>query len=142
MADPLSSLTSVLELSFANPMGLVINLILSTIVGGIVILVIIMLFAKKFGEQVSPLNAFILAFIVSLINLFGVVGILGSLLMMIPFGGLITMLLPILVWVVLVKVFFREMSLLHVLIISVICYFVSIYLVPMLVGTVAGFIPL
>ena len=142
MADPLSSLTSVLELSFANPMGLVINLILSTIVGGIVILVIIMLFAKKFGEQVSPLNAFILSFIVSLINLFGVVGILGSLLMMIPFGGLITMLLPILVWIVLVKIFFKEISLLHVLIISVICYFVSIYLIPMLVVTAAGFIPL
>jgi len=142
MAEPLSPLAGILELSFANPIGLVMNLILSTIVGGIVILVIIMIFSKKFGEQVSPLNAFILAFIVSLINLFGVVGILGSLLIMIPFGGLITMLLPILVWVVLVKVFFREMSLLHVLIISVICYFVSIYLVPMLVGTAAGFIPL
>lgn len=142
MAEPLSALTGILDLSFANPMGLVMNLILSTIVGGIVILVIVMVFAKKFSEEAHPLNAFILAFLVSLINLFGVVGILGSMLMMIPFGGLITMLLPILVWIVLVKLFFKEMSLLHVLIISVVCYFVSIYLIPILVRTVASLLPI
>jgi len=142
MAEPLSSLGGVFGLSFADPLGLVTNLILSTIVGGIVILVIVMLFAKKFSESVSPLNAFILAFVVTLINLFGVVAILGGLLVLLPMGSLIAMLLPVLVWIVLVKLFFKEMSLLHVLIISVVCYFVSIYLIPILVRTVASLLPI
>jgi hypothetical protein len=141
MADPLSSLTGILSLSFADPMELVTNLILSTVVGGIVILIIVMLFAKKFAEEASPLNAFILAFVVSLINIFGVVAILGGLLAMLPLGGIIVMLLPVLVWIVLVKLFFKEMSLLHVLIISVVCYLLSIYLIPMLIRMVAGFMP-
>jgi hypothetical protein len=142
MADPLSSLGGVFELSLADPMGLVTNLIVSTIVSGIVILVIVMLFAKKFAESVSPLNAFILAFVVTLINLFGVVGLLGGILISLPLGSIIVMLLPILVWIVLVKVFFKEMSFLHVVIISFVCYLVSIYVIPMLVGTVGALLPI
>ena len=141
MADPISSLSGILEMSLANPMGLLLGIVLSTVIGGAVILVIIEILAKKFSESVKPLNAFILAFVVSLINLFGVVSLLGGLLSMLPLGGLLTMLLPILVWIVLVKLFFREMELVHVLIISVLCYLVSIYLVPLLVGMAGGLLP-
>ncbi|MCD6496225.1 MAG: hypothetical protein J7K54_03065 [Candidatus Aenigmarchaeota archaeon] len=141
MADPVSSLSGILEMSLANPMGLLLGIVLSTVIGGAVILVIIEILAKKFSESVKPLNAFILAFVVSLINLFGVVSLLGGLLSMLPLGGLLTMLLPILVWIVLVKLFFREMELVHVLIISVLCYLVSIYLVPLLVGMAGGLLP-
>ncbi len=142
MADPLSSLGGFFELSLADPMTLVTNLIVSTIVSGIVILVIVMLFAKKFAESVSPMNAFILAFVVTLINLFGVVGILGSFLITLPMGNLIVLLLPVIVWIALVKLFFREMSFLHVVMISVVCYLLGVYVIPMLVWAVIALLPL
>jgi len=50
MADALTGLNAFLEnlqLNFGNPIGLATNLILSTIVGGIVILVVVEIFAKK-----------------------------------------------------------------------------------------------
>ncbi len=137
----LSSLTSILELSLTDPIGLATNLIISTIVSGIVILVIVMIFAKKFAEQANPVNAFILALVVTVINLFGIVAILGGVLAMLPFGSLVIMLLPVLVWIVLMKLFFRDVSFLHVLVMAVICYLVSIYIVPMLVVSVASLIP-
>ncbi|UCD03434.1 MAG: hypothetical protein JSV63_02275 [Candidatus Aenigmatarchaeota archaeon] len=141
MADPLSSLTGIMELSLSNPMGLITGLILSTIVGGIVILIIVEILARRFNTQIRPLNAFILAFVVSLINLFGVVALLGGFLAAVPMGSIIVLVLPVLVWIVLVKLFFRDLSLLPVLIIGVVGYFVSIYIVPILVNIVAGWLP-
>lgn len=142
MADLISSIPGLSGLSFADPIALVFGLILSTIIGGIVILIIVGIFAKKFSESIKPLNAFILAFVVSLINIFGVIGILGSFLAAVPLGGIVVLVLPILVWFVLLKVFFGEMELLHLLILSVVCYLVSIYLIPMLTGMVRGLLPL
>ena len=60
---------------------------------------------------------------------------------MLPFAGILTMVLPVLVWVVVLKVLFTDLSILHVLIISVICYLLSIYLIPSLVVLVTGYIP-
>ncbi len=141
MADPFSS--ALAGLSFANPVGLVIGVILSTIVGGIVILIIVEIFAKKFSSgSISPKNAFIVALIVSLINIFGIMGLLGGFLAMVPFGSILLFALPVIVWFGLLKVFFGEMELLPLLIMSVVCYFVSIYVMPTLTGIVRGFIPL
>jgi len=145
MADALTGLNAFLEnlqLNFGNPIGLATNLILSTIVGGIVILVVVEIFAKKFAEDVNPMHAFLLVLVISLINIFGIVPILGSFLAIIPFAGILIMLLPVLVWIVLMKLFFRDMEMLHILIISVLCYFLSIYVIPSLVAIVSGFIPL
>lgn len=145
MADPMSSLEGILgsmDLSFANPAGLGINIVLSTIVGGIVILLIVELFAKKYSDHVKPMNAFILTFIASMINILGIMALLGSLVASFPLGGFISLLLPVFVWVILIKVLFNEFSLKHALIIGVICYLINIFLIPALVNIVAGFIPL
>lgn len=145
MADALTGLNAFLEnlqLNFGNPIGLATNLILSTIVGGIVILVVVEILAKKFSEEVNPMHAFLIVLVISLINIFGIVPILGSFLAIIPFAGILIMLLPVLVWIVLMKLFFRDMEMLHILIISVLCYFLSIYVIPSLVAIVSGFIPL
>jgi len=88
------------------------------------------------------MHAFLLVLVISLINIFGIVPILGSFLAIIPFAGILIMLLPVLVWIVLMKLFFRDMEMLHILIISVLCYFLSIYVIPSLVAIVSGFIPL
>ena len=49
MADPLTTINNFLgnmQLNFGNPMALAINLVLSTFVGGIFILVVIEILAK------------------------------------------------------------------------------------------------
>ena len=144
MADALSGLNSFLgglQLSFGNPIGLAMNLILSTIVGGVVILVIVEVFAKKFKEQVKPLNAFLLALVSSLINIFGIVPMLGQYLAMLPMVGFLVIVLPIIVWIVLTKLFFKGLKLTHAVMMGVVCYFVSLYVLPMLIGMVAGYVP-
>jgi hypothetical protein len=145
MADAFSSLNGFLgglELNFANPIGLATNILLSTIVGGIVILIIVEIFAKKFSQSVNPLHAFFVSLIVSLINVLGIMAVLGGFVSMLPFAGIISMFLPIIVWIVLIKLFFRELEMAHVLIISLICYILSIFLIPSLVVMAAGFLPL
>ena len=145
MADALSVLNGFLQslqLNFSNPVGLVINLILSTIVGGIVILIVAELFAKKFSEEIKAVNAFLLVLVASLIQLLGIVPLLGQFLIMVPMVGLLLVALPVIVWIVLVKVFFRKMRILHAVLLGVVCYFLTLYVIPVLVGMVSGFIPL
>jgi hypothetical protein len=100
MADALTLLNEFLgnlNLNFGNPIGLATNLVLSTIVGGIVILVIVEIFAKKFAEDVNPMHAFLLVLVVSLINILGVMSLLGSFLAIIPVLGILVVILPVLV---------------------------------------------
>jgi hypothetical protein len=144
MADALTGLNDFLgglNLNFANPIGLAISIILSTIVGGIVILVIVEVFAKKFSEEVKPTHAFLVALVSSLINLFGIVSLLGQFILMVPALGILILILPIIVWIVLIKVFFSGLSILHALIIGAVCWFLSGNIIPILVGLVSGFIP-
>ena len=51
------------------------------------------------------------------------------------------MLLPILVWIIVLKVLFKDLSMLHILIISVVCYLLSIFLIPSLVVMVSSLLP-
>lgn len=144
MADALTALNDFianLQLGFGNPIGLATNIILSTIVGGIVILIVVEIFARKSSVSVNPMYAFLLALVTSIINIFGIMPFLGQFIAMIPLLGVVVLVLPVLVWIILVRLFFRELEMLHVLIIGVICYFLSIYLIPLLAGMVSGFIP-
>ncbi|MBN2330880.1 MAG: hypothetical protein JXC85_03625 [Candidatus Aenigmarchaeota archaeon] len=145
MADALTGLNDFLgnlQLDFGNPIGMATNLILSTIVGGIVILIVVEILAKKFSEEVNPMHAFLLALCINIINLPIIMGLLYSFLSYIPLLGLIAGFLPIIIWIVLTKLFFRDLSILPVLIIAVLGYLLSIFLIPMLVNIVAGYIPL
>ena len=144
MADVLTSLNEILgnlQLDFGNPIGLATNLILSTIVGGIVILVVVEILAKKFSEEVNPLHAFMLALCINIINLPIIMGLLYTFISFIPLMGLIAGFLPIIIWIVLTKLFFRDMSIMPVLIIAVLGYFLSMFVIPLLVNMVAGYIP-
>ena len=114
-----------------------INIILSTIVSGIVLLIVVGIMNRKFYEGTETGNAFLMALIVNIVNFFGVVGLLGSFL-----PGFISLFLPLLVWIGLTKFFFSEMSFTHVLIVAVIGYGLSIFLVPPITGIIRGFIPI
>lgn len=119
--------------------GLGINLVVSTIVMGIVLMVILEIISKAWGEPVKVTNAFLVALLINIINLPIITGLLGSFITLIPFGLLI---FPLIVWIVLIKAFFREMSLIHSVILGVIGFILSIYLIPILVGMVTGYLGL
>jgi len=129
--------------NFGYWINLAIGIILSTIIGGIVLIVILQVFSKIFKEEISESqNAFVIVLIVSIVNYFGILGIVAPLLAMVPVvGAFIGVLLPLLIWIALLKSFFGGMPWLHILIIAVVFYGLTIFLIPMLVGMLAVYIP-
>jgi hypothetical protein len=137
-ADILTNLVTSLGVDFTNPITLAINIIVSTIIGGIVLLVLVEIIGKKFSEEVHPVNAFLVVLIINLINLLGVLAFVTPLISFIPF---LPVILPVVVWIILIKLFFREMSITHAILVGVIGWLLSTFLIPYFVGIASGFIP-
>ena len=137
-ADILTNLVTSLGVDFTNPITLAINIIVSTIIGGIVILILVEIIGKKFSENVHPVNAFLVVLIINLINFLGVLGFITPYISFIPF---LPVILPVLIWIILIKLFFKEMSIIHAVIVGVVGWLLSIFLIPYLVGMASGFIP-
>ena len=64
--------------SYTYWIGLGINIILSTIIGGIILIIILEAFSKVFKEPIKPGNAFIAVLVVSVINMFGMFVVASS----------------------------------------------------------------
>ena len=137
-ADILTTLVGSMGMDFAHPITLAINLILSTIIGGIVLLILVEIFEMKFKEKVKLVNAFLVVLVINVINLLGVTALILPYISFIPYLAVI---LPALIWIVLIKMFFREMKLSHALMVGVVGYFISLFVVPYLVGMAVGFMP-
>lgn len=137
-ADILTNLVTSVGVDFTNPITLAINIIVSTIIGGIVLLILVEIIGKKFSEEVHPVNAFLVVLIINLINILGVLGLITPYISFIPF---LPVILPVLVWIILIKLFFSEMSILHAIIVGVVGWLLSIFLIPYLVGIASGFMP-
>ena len=137
-ADFLTNLVTSLGVDFTSPVTIAINIIISTIIGGIVLLILVEIFGKKFSEEVHPVNAFLVVLIINLINILGVLAFITPYISFIPY---IPVILPVLVWILLIKIFFKEMSILHAVILGVIGWLLSIFIIPYLVGIASGFIP-
>ena len=134
MADFLNipfDLGSVASMASADSTGfwisIITTLIIGTIVGGILLIVVLGLFNRIYGEMLDYKRAFIVVLLANIINLVGVAGLLSSMLASIPFIGLI---LPILIWVLLLKLFLEDMSFLHALITGVVFFVVTMIAVP------------
>jgi hypothetical protein len=142
MADFLNiplDLNSVAELASANALGfwvtIIINLVLATIVGGVVLIIVLGVFNRIYGEMLDYKKAFLVALTANLINLVGVVGLLAPFIAGIPFIGII---LPLLIWVLLLKMFFEDMSFLHALVVGAVFYVLTIVAVPYIVSRVSS----
>lgn len=124
--------------SYTFWIGMAINLIVSTIIGGIILIVILELFSKKFNEPVKASNAFLVVLIVNIINIIGILGFLSSYMAAIPYLALI---LPLIIWIVFIKAFFGELSILHAIVVAVIFFIITIFILPMFTSVIMGFIP-
>ena len=122
--------------------GLLINLIISTLVGGLVFFIVVKLIASKLGDNVGLTRVFLAVFVINLISLPIIWGLTISAITVIPFVGIIFPLLPFLIWLLVVKVSFGDMAWSHVFIVTIIGYVLSIYVVPTLVWSIRGLLPL
>ncbi len=116
-------------------LGIGINLILSTLVGGIVLIILAEVFSHLFKESIKPQNAFLVSLLGNIICLLALMFATSY----IAYGAII---IPFAVWFVLMKIFFHEMNILHALIVAVIFYILTIMLIPYLVTIVSAYIPL
>lgn len=119
-------------------LALGINTILSTIVGGIVLILLVEVFSHKFGENIKPQNAFLVVLIANVVTNFGILGLLGNFLP-VPY---VLMLLPLIVWFALIKIFFSQMKMLHAFLASVIFFMLSMLVTPYITSLIIGFIPI
>ena len=138
MADVLTNLVGSLGIDFQHPITLALNLLLSTLVGGIVLLVLVEVFGMKFKEKVHPVNAFLVVLIINIVNLLGVTALILPYISFVPFMSAI---LPVLIWIILIKLFFREMKFTHAIVVGVVGWLLSMMLIPYLVAMASGFVP-
>ena len=138
LLDPSLLYDTATSQGFGYWIGLGVDLILSTIIGGILLMVILEVFSHKFGENIRPVNAFLVVLISKLIINFGILGLLVSI---IPALGAFYLILPVLVWIVIIKAFFGELSIVHAAVVGILFFVVTILLLPMLTNYVVVFIP-
>jgi hypothetical protein len=132
--DPQAVMNFANTQSWGGWISIGINLILSTIVSGIVLIVLVEVFSHKFGESIKPQNALLVALLGNIINTVLLMFVVG----LVPFGVYV---IPIAVWFALMKLFFPEMNMLHAFLVAVIFFFLTILLIPTLVGMLSVFIP-
>jgi hypothetical protein len=137
-SDILTNLVTSLGNNLANPIPLAITLILSTLIGGIVLLILVEILGKKFKEKIHPANAFLVVLIINIINQLGIIALISPFISFIP---MVTWILPALIWIVLIKMFFKEMKFTHAILVGIIGFILSMLLIPYLVGMASGFVP-
>jgi hypothetical protein len=135
--DFLTDFVSDLGVGFGDPITLAINIILSTIIGGIVLLILLEIVGKHFSEEVKPTNAFLLVLVINIINLPVVFSLLVSFASFIPF---LPVILPVLIWIILVKFFFKELAISHAILVGVVGYLLTLFVIPYLIGMAMGFL--
>lgn len=115
--------------------GVGISLLLQILIGGLILVVIMEIFGHHWGESINPLNAFFAIIIATFVNMFGIMGVLSSMLSLGYYGGI---LLSIAVWFILIKLFFREFEIKHVIIVSLVVVVANMILLPIVMSFVLG----
>lgn len=123
---------------FGTWINMGINLIASTIVGGIVLIIILATVGKAWHENVPMARSFFVVFVINLITQFGIVGLITGFL---PGIAMASIIVNLLLWIGLIKVFFGQMKVSHAAVVGVIGYVVSLIIVPMILGIVLGLVP-
>ncbi len=124
--------------SAAGWINIGINIVLSTIIGGIVLLVVMEALSKAWGESVSAGKCFMFVLIINIITQFGI----GFILPFVSFIPMASLVITLLLWIGFMKLFFGELSMLHAVIAGVIGFALGMLVVPMLTGLVLSYLPI
>lgn len=123
---------------FGTWINMGITLIASTIVGGIVLILILSTFGKAWHERIPVARAFLVILAINLITQLGIVGLISG---FVPGGGMALHIVSLLLWIGLIKVFFSAMRTSHAAVVGIVGYVVNLIIVPMLMGYVLGIVP-
>lgn len=121
--------------------GLLINLIFSTVIGGLVFLLVVKLVSGKLGDNVGTGRVFLAILVINLISLPIIWGLTTQTISSIPLTGIIFPFLPFLIWLIVSKLSFG-MPWSHTLLVTIIGYILSIFVVPTLVWSIRGILPI
>jgi hypothetical protein len=135
LLDPMSIFAFASTGTAGGWISLGINLILSTLVAGIALIVLAEVFSHFFKESIKPQNAFLVSLtgniVIMVIFMFNFVS----------FIPMSTIIVPLLIWFLLTKVFFSEMNIFHAFIVALVFFFITILIIPTIVSMVSGYIP-
>lgn len=112
-----------------------INLILSTLVAGIALIVLAEVFSHFFKESIKPQNAFLVSLIGNIIITVIFMFVDTS------FIPMSTIILPLLIWFGLTKAFFSSMNIFHAFLVALVFFFITILIIPTLVSIISAYIP-
>ena len=123
---------------FGSIQAVLANLAISTIVGGLVFFIVAKLISTKLNDDIGVGKVFTAILIINLASLPLVWSLTVQAIEAIPFAYVIFPFLPFLVWFLVIRLVFKEMAVSHSLIIAILGYILSIYVVPTLVWSVRG----
>ena len=136
-------LNAIYEFATSQSMSYWINLgitfILSSLITGIFLVIVLKIASKETGSPIKVGNAFIAVLLINLINFFGIMGLLLSFIAGVPYLGII---LPALIWIVFLKLFFGNLGWLYAIVIGILFYVISLFVIPHITSYIAGFIPI
>lgn len=140
-------LGSAAQLASSNPYGfwvtIAINLVISSIVGGIVLVAVLWLFNRFYGEMLVYKRAFAVVLLANIIFFVGVMGLLTPIISAIPYlGTFSSIVIPIVIWILLLKLFFEDMSFLHTIIVGAVFFALTSMAVPYIVSLTSNFLGL
>jgi len=116
-----------------------ITFLLSTLITGILLMIVMGIASRETGVPVRVGNIFLVVALINLINFLGIMGLMISFIAGVPF---IVFILPALIWIGFLKLFFSDMRWLHILIIGIIFYAITLFIVPYITTFISSFIPL
>jgi hypothetical protein len=125
-------------LNFGDPIGLLFNLIISTVAGGLIFMAVVKILEVKLGDNVGLMRPFLVVFVINIINMLGIIGIIMPFLDALPYVKLIIIVLPALIWIMLTKVLIPDMNITHALLIGIIGYALSIFFFPIITVALAA----
>lgn len=123
------------SLNLSNPITLGLNIILSTLIGGIVFLIVVKLISKSFHENAKSWHAFVVVFVINLINMFGLINLVPVI------SAAPAFVIQVIIWIVLSKLAFMDLSFKHAIVVGIVGFIVSMLILPYLVGIASYYLP-
>ena len=140
-ADPLKALQPLIGSGTSYWLNLAIGMLVSTIVSGIILVIVIQVMKRKWSMDVKIINTFTMVLVASIIFYLGLIGFISPLIVAMPMASVVIYALPVLVWVLLAFMFFRQMPFLAMVIFAVLGYVITTFVSPQLVVYVLAYAP-
>jgi hypothetical protein len=121
--------------------SIAVELVVGTIIGGILLINVLGVFNKIYGDILEYKRSFLVVGVANMINLVGLRGFISPMLKELPAAeAIVEYAIPAVIWVFLLKVFFEDMNLTHATVVGIVFFGITLILVPTYVNMALGYI--